>query len=79
MIGTLPYFQHFYIGKQFSGGGGGGVPFASPEAEDIPNKGLTLKEFSPSGANSFFLELIPLRWETKIAVASRERVYPFTL
>ena len=40
-MGTLPYFQHFYIGKQFSGGGGGGgggVPFASPEAKDIPNK-----------------------------------------
>ena len=36
-MGTLPYFQHFYIGKQFSGGGGG-VPFASPEAKDIPNK-----------------------------------------
>ena len=50
-----------------------GGPFASPEAIDIPNKGLTLKEFSLSGANSFFLELI-LRWETKIAVASRERL-----
>ena len=58
MIGTLPYFQHFYIGKQFSGGGGG-VPFASPEAEDIPNKGLTLKEFSPSVSQFFLFRINP--------------------
>ena len=37
-------------------------------------KGATQKEFAPREANSFLLELTPIRWKTKLAVASRESV-----